>query len=472
MTTSDEKIKVEVSLKDCEDNTFDISLEKEGVVTHQTNMKLPHLLIHALNTRKMTTMCQKMFEAFQIGRDNTPLSWKPVNVYKRFLETFGLPPKAFKGILYSIVRERFIDNTETFPNREKYVNSLCRRHRGNYDVYKLLRLNEMKYAVTSLERDGLQNVIPLLLLENVSECRDVELYPTKVMKQALGKSLWKTLVKQSFTRNGLVLDYIQESTHNDVIKFLVQKVPSTLLKYGHRQTCSLGFLKAGSIFVFLNIEIERTGFTRDKIEADFLDNFLKFVKQYPISTQTGLAEFHRGFRMVLDTISAYRNGNLDVGNREVNIKWNSDFNYILQHHGLIRHRHYDVRYKDETPVDFSWLSFYEDASEYLHQKWDAEVLLTEDAIVKEGDMMGHCVSMYARSVGQEKYLVIHVGDGAKGYTIGCNRDKAGGLLTLQQAYGYENRILTKAEDKVVNRVIMYLNQYTRSKKEVGMKEAA
>lgn len=79
--------------------------------------------------------------------------------------------------------------------------------------------------VRQLERDGLMHLYPLVLNFKKS--------PEK-LKERFGKSLWKKLASNSFTRNSFFCKYSSLFTLHDsqtLSKILV--IPSTILKYNY-----------------------------------------------------------------------------------------------------------------------------------------------------------------------------------------------------------------------------------------------
>lgn len=155
--------------------------------------------------------------------------------YKAFGDKYGVSAVKFVKIHNAIITSQWIDPVREWSKRLAFVGVTSKPNKALLEmVHKNLPILEQA------KKDGIENVTPLLFAFNKN--------PSEV-KALLGKSLWKTLCKNSFTRNNHIRKiiskysfcvYIPSQVEITRCKKLIMDLnlfPSSLLKRGGKLSC-------------------------------------------------------------------------------------------------------------------------------------------------------------------------------------------------------------------------------------------
>jgi len=274
----------------------------------------------------------------------------PKGSNKKIKELLGISPSRFVSIWNARMVEAYI------PNDIRHLASkVCRARGGNYIPKSLRAFVSNRCAVKEAEKDGLIHLIPLFCM--------FEGATTKSLKKRIGKSLWKSLCRNSFTRNLLIVRSIYFFLGSTSTKYLRNRVrnltntPSSLLK---------------------------KGLTFNKTVTDLLtrEKMLTGRKQ----------ELFRISHMIQDTVSMGKTLGLNLAARK-DIKTYTLSRWRQMHDQFIE----DINKKNniESKKEIKWLAPYD--KEYASGKYSAILLTTKYAIKEEGQIMKHCVGSYGES---------------------------------------------------------------------------
>lgn len=141
--------------------------------------------------------------------------------FKEFTEEYGITPNKFRKALYAKMMELWVDPVK--KDAQKYCYD-----RGGWNAYLLGKLHAQKESLEQCKKDGIFNIEPFVFYFGKTP---------KELRELFGKSLWKSLCKNSMTRNLLIAKYFPNMPlliEDEVVKMvkIAQQLPSSILKRG------------------------------------------------------------------------------------------------------------------------------------------------------------------------------------------------------------------------------------------------
>jgi len=309
--------------------------------------------------------------------------------FKAFNEKYGITPSSFKKVHNTLIRKLWVSPIERHALRYAFT------HGGKLKKNVINQIWEMKDEISQCEKDGLDNIIPLVLFLKKSP---------QELKKMFGKGVWKKLTKNSMTRNLYIAKIVATEPSSDIN--LLLSVKSKHLKLG-----------TGTIFAY----------TWSNINKWLIRNNLYNSKGNP----------SWGARnMYLDT----RNMAAQLG-VPFNEKWSLE--KMQEKHDEYQEK-INARKYDKEP--FSYLIKFK-TKEYVYKEFTATLLHSPYEIHQEGTAMKHCVGSYAGSVGSGDYLVYSITkDGERSSTLGIS--VIDGEYKFHQHYKHCNKHV-KDEDEIM-----------------------
>lgn len=161
--------------------------------------------------------------------------------YKGFIQKYGISPSNFKKIFNAIMREIW----EIKPYFSKYcitVTNYSNKLKIKIDTDKVERLHKNIDLMIDAENNNLNNIIPFVFYSGLSYS-DLE--------KVIGKNLWEKLLKNSHSRNSLLIKQIRSSAGLENIKpftkALNSKKLSIPLKENNRKPLNLNKIGSGDV---------------------------------------------------------------------------------------------------------------------------------------------------------------------------------------------------------------------------------
>jgi hypothetical protein len=381
---------------------------------------------------------KKMYRDYDIRRYNP---WKPKGThkaslcrsitglgrgkqepFKEFVDTYNI---TFNNLLKHVRGFAYAELVQPF---EHLINSMCRSHsKGCYNWYTISILNNRKKAITTLKEDGLYHLTPLVkfLEEDTNQ-------PCKVLKEKTGKSKWKELCKNSFTRNCLVAkvnDY-------EYVSYGITTGPSMLMKYG-------------------SVELVR---------AYSLATKYSDLRWFKVSDYKNYGELYRYFTLISDSIKIYKLISR-IRDKEVNEKSLKKKLYNMTPEELkVYHDNLALEYEElrdqaaKEPIEWV-VNTFELSGEVLGTPY--KILQSPLEIREEGRNMHHCVGMYDSRVLDKEYLVVSVDpDSKEPSTLGLRvaYDDGKMVLKFNQHYYACNKPVDVERESVGYEIIKKLNK--------------
>jgi hypothetical protein len=327
---------------------------------------------------------------------NIPLGYKGQGA-KQFTKEYGMTPTAFRTIHNAIKTQQWIDPVRELSKR------LCFGCTRKPIPHLMSRLHNNLPLIEEAISDNLDNIVPFIFSHGASP---------KDLKKLYGKSLWKLLCKNSFTRNNLLVKVVDKSfayySSIDLRKgvTILNQFPSTRLKRG--ATISHRY------------PLNETGLwlQRNKIEGS------RFVHLYE------------------DTYS------MAV---ELGLTFKDSWGVAKMEE---RHKHFtDIvnakKYSPEPFLCYKDLPF----REGVYKGYNITLLDNKLAIITEGKVMHHCVGSYADRSSKGEYLVYSITkDGVRTSTLGLRVSVTG--YSFSQHYGHCNAYITDSDEKAISSYIL------------------
>lgn len=322
---------------------------------------------------------------------------KPKEIYKEFTEKFGITPSNFKKCFNAAMRRIWVAPVE------KHVMRYAFGCNGKIVNWKVSEIWNNKHLIEQCEKDGIENVVPFVVKTGLSP---------KELKEALGKSVWKKITRQSMTRNKyLSMHGIKNRDISTAVDF-----PSHILKRGGM--VAIPWDETGKWL------LDQGLYSSYKKERDCHYQLNKFVNIYK-DTKRMSEQLGKGF----------------------SAKWSAD-------KMKSKHEEYTklVLLKKYSPEPFNHLKGFE-VSGVANGKYIAELCASPLAIREEGESMHHCVGGYSDYVAQNKYLVYSVKkEGKRSSTLGIWIEE--GKYRFSQHYGACNARLTDQEEIELAHVVI------------------
>ena len=347
---------------------------------------------------------------------------------KKYLEDTGVTVSVLCRMIKSVVMKEVI---EPHPLWDK----LYYRRRAwtkSWEEYTELEHYEL---MAQCEKDGIKNILPLVAKSGLSPME---------LKKVLGKTLWKSICKNSYTRNKQLSKYWLDGKQIDILKY--------------RQSLRSGCMDTGPHGMGQRMIDEIRAFSGVKSDKEMNSNEV----------------FLANMRFWSDTKFELR--------EDFNPNWS--LRRVREEHGkIIRIRNEeDDRRRAERDEKYAKLlevnigDLHKGLQEIIFESGVvAKPLLSLQEIKQEGRMMHHCVGTYAESSAQGNYLVWHLTkdkqEATLGITVGqdflfSNIEKAmvekGNSYHFQQMYGFQNKILEDpAFRRAADEIVKMLNDLNR-----------
>lgn len=316
------------------------------------------------------------------------------NSYKQFNEVYGITPTNFKKCFNAIMNDLWVKPIEKHAKRYAFNST------GKINPVALSMIWENLDKIQQCEKDGIENIIPFVCFKSKTP---------EELKKEYGKSLWKTICKQSMTRNKHIARVPRNVDVNSAVK-----LPSYFLKMG------------GNAGIFWN-ESTVWAFNHGL---------------YNKKAKYALADLRKWMNTYDDT----KRMAVQLG-KKFNHNWTPD--KLNEKHEEFVHA---IMLKRYSPKPHEHLvNFKHKVVE--HHGFVAELLQSPLAIREEGEAMHHCVGGYAEMVAEDKYLVYSIKkDGQRSSTLGIW--KQNGKYEFNQQYGVCNRYVTDEFEKSIGKMIV------------------
>ena len=298
---------------------------------------------------------------------------------KKVSDKLGIPPKKYANMLRGIQYKLWL------KDHKELIFKLCTFHSKNRHIIdrdKIKRFHQNIDLIEQFQNDGLDNLIPFTFSYKRT---------TKELKDELGKSLWKSLCKNSFTRNKLICERtFFEKKRIDKLN----KISSSILKNNK-----------------INHNIS--------IATIWLNNFL--TKERALSTKKYDHEFL--FNLANDTNRMSKRLNCNF-----NVNWS--LKKLEQ-----KHKEFTLLIEQDKYPD-TFIKCLKDIKikEYKNEKYVAKLIDTPYNIKKQGIEQKHCVASYVNEVCVGRYLVYDIKEDDKTVsTLGIYNDD--NKFKFSQQYG-------------------------------------
>lgn len=344
----------------------------------------------------------------------------------RYLTSYlGVSPSRMVRMLQACMFKAFIPE-DLKEISQKY----CRASGGKRSWVKdyVMNLHKRQDVVRQCINDKQENIIPLVLAQKPTE---ENINPSAIRKM-IGKSLWKKVLKQSKTRNHLMVEAMRKGIVHSLPTAV--ELPTTLLKTG----------KLGSSYNDLDV--------------------VAVLKQKRLLSKT--EEHRQVVNIIEDTKSMYRQLELDIPKQSK--LW--DLDKWKERHDFLTNK---INLQKYSPEPFKWVSKLTKKCTSECGKITAVLLDNALDIRNEGSKMHHCVGSYSSRSADGKYLVWHIIDNISGKeelsTLGCwVGDES---VRFNQHYGVCNSSVTGEEvktfvDKLISSTNKQLNKGEHHEKSV------
>lgn len=328
------------------------------------------------------------------------------DVNKEFTKKYGMTPTTFSKMHNKLVTDLWIDPVRELSKR------LCFDNSRRPKEYLMHKLHDNLPAIKQAQEDGIDNVIPLLMATGSSP---------EQLKKDLGKSLWKSLCKNSFTRNSHIAKLVMRLPHyyGNNLK-LLNSFPSKYLKKGGR--FYLDFTEA-SLWVVNN---------------NLYDN-----------TYDSPYRRHSGF------IHLY--GDTETMSKQLGKPFNKSWTLAQMER---KHEEYTqlVNLRKFSPERLDSLEGIKVVEGSLNG-YEYKLLDSRLLIANEGSEMRHCVASYIERVVSGRYLVYSITkEGKRSSTLGIDifQQDIGkpSKYLLNQHYGFANKCIEDENEKEVAELII------------------
>ena len=278
-------------------------------------------------------------------------------------------------------------------------------HRGmsfKLNMDKLHKVWKYRDLLMQTLKDGNEHLLPVVFEFNQD---------THALKKRFGKSLWKKVCKNSFTRNKLLVDTSRSCMAEVTFEQYVQlDIPSTLLKVSGNAWQGKAWAKNAYKGRYAKTLTQRLNYFSDVM------NF----KNYEYGSKEFKDALNWSHRRLLEEHE-------DMVRQQRTARYSSEeFKYMaLMDKGLCSH------FKREDNDDL----------------WEAVLLRSEMEVGQEGYYMNHCVGGYAKACTLGRYLVYSIRKNGERYsTLGIEVGRIASSLPtykFQQHYMYNNHSVPK-----------------------------
>lgn len=348
---------------------------------------------------------------------NTSIGGK--HLYKEFSDMMGCTPSRALTTLNKLMYKVWI-----VPIGRDVVWAYCREnatnaHKRFLNSNRLKTMHEQMDKIVVCQNDRQRNLIPL--------CVALKSTP-KHIKDKVPKHVWKQLINNSLTRNGLIARDIdsEKNPWNDLLENV--QLSSCLIKSGYGTQA-------------IRYNMHGTGLV-EGLKTIYLNNIAK--ENRFLSNKVKLRET---WDLLIDTTEMAEE--LD---KPVNYNWK--LNRWLEEHNKFSK---EITARKFSDVRFTHKLMPKLKSVIADSGYVARLLDNQLAIGLEGKDMGHCVASYAQDAARGKYVVYSITspEGNRS-TLGLRIDNKGGI-TFNQHYGRHNSRVNSLESRFGKNVVSDLN---------------
>jgi len=342
-------------------------------------------------------------------------SGHPAAVNKLFTKTFHITPSNFKKVFNAMMYALWV------KPYKKDIHKYLTFSAGRITPKVVNKYHKVKTILDQNKKDGIENISPICFATGQTP---------QQLKTRVGKSAWKKICKNTFTRNLLIAKHMGSSTGN--INILLE-TPSSILKQANSP-----YAKGARESLYA---IRKAGFPLTHTFRHSADrNKVKLIQNIYADTERMSKQLEKAF-----------NSDWSIGKLQAKHSEYAD---------IIRKRKFsDEPFAVLDNITVKHLEFGE---------YTATLLTSALEIVQEGDAMHHCVSAYVDSVREGRYLVYSIKkDGVRSSTLGVfSPTKITGILgekskvwSYQQQYGVCNQPVAMVEETLIaDMVIAELNK--------------
>lgn len=304
-----------------------------------------------------------------------------------------------------------------------YAKSLCMYRQGPKWLWNFHKLNNLALSYNKIkqaDKDGIFNIAPFILSYGKTP---------KELKSMFGKSLWKKLSHNSFSRNKLI-------EASNLFVGAANVVPSTVLKNEYIAKYTL----EGGIRYNYGIYIRRHN-----------GNIVAMIEKFFIIWKNSKFFYKNVSSHYMDIYLDM----MDMGaqlNKKPNPKTMGEVEVLHERYTKEIMEREDSRTKDTTPVTQVLNSF--KIGEYI-----CTPLTSAADLYKEGKIMHHCIYSYLDRIKEQEYYAVHIENlvtkevstlGINVYEYGNGFDE-NAELSIDQHLGIQN---TETNNDVINRQVL------------------
>lgn len=338
--------------------------------------------------------------------ENNKVRWA-----RAFSDKYQITPAKFVRVFNAIMMRIWVEPVKEHVNRFAYNN----RRKLNANIVGVIW--ECLPDIEQAEKDGIYNIVPWIIHEGKTPHE---------LKEKFGKGVWKQICKQSMTRNKFLAFGSKRFRYGEAKIEEALNLPSYLLKKG---SCTSFDWSSSTIWLIKNKQI-----TSKEIVG----------RGKNVQSQVRLAcTFEDTKRMAKDLGKGF------------SINWSVD---------KMKDKHSEytklINLKRYSPVPYEHLKSF-NVKQIQHKDYVATLLDSAALVHEEGEVMRHCVGMYAGSVAEGNYLVYSVTkDGKRSSTIAfrLNHDPSGLSAykewVFNQHYGRCNAYVEDENEKHFKELIL------------------
>lgn len=334
-----------------------------------------------------------------------------VNPLKEFTNTYSVTPTHFCKVFNAAVWKSAISPYKEFQSL--YFG------KGNIKSGVFIQVVKSYDTLTQALRDNQKNILPII--NNYGK-------NPEELKKELGKGLWKKLCSNSFHRNKLIINRVEDLEYSVKYDSGALKGANPPARHWAKNTCKVPYTRMKGFVeeVQLFLDTERMA---NNLGLPFNEGWSKLKMQ----------EKHNEYTTILNR-----------GAEERRKKWDEEYRILIE---------------KLQSIDLSKIY---PQTEFELNGVKATILTTYDQIRQEGIVMSHCVGGYAESSVKGQYAVIHISGEDEETTLGLATfvDVTGKIeFSVQQHYGkYNSQVKGEAHRTLANTVVEYLNKLKLIKK--------
>lgn len=302
---------------------------------------------------------------------------------KQFFNDHGVTPTYVRKRINAFMKQRVFDSA---PNCNKLLFSGAKRGVGT-----MWNRFEYEEIAEQCKKDGIENVIPVVVKFGMAP---------QELKKELGKSTWKKICKNSYTKNRLIF-HSTKNLKNACFEDFVE-VPFTLAKssytYWHKDIWK--YMK--------NSGLPMKAFVKGKMYG-YPDIAISSNKEQQQEAKKIVDIYMDTFRM----------------SQHLNQPFNPEWSVRRMHeeHERLMQMQRDILRKQEAAMNSMRFDTFQKLPVVEYNGVVATPLLTRAEVIAEGENMRHCVGGYASLCAQGTYVVYSLCKDGQRTTLGISRHK-------------------------------------------------